>query len=229
MSDSRDINTHFHQELSNLEQKVLSMVDRAEQMIEMAVEAVTGGDIELAERVIELDNEIDHTYFQVHNDWTTLMARFQPLGPDLRKMTVLLQLNQTFERMGDQSVNISRVAIQNAGLPRVDRMCDQIQEMGDLVRPMIRTAIDAYVRLDLDEARLLPSMDEPVDRLNTNMYREMISVGSNPQLLAWATQMVLVARALERVGDQAVDFAEQTSYLITGDRPEFSAKDDVAD
>lgn len=228
MTEVRDTNVHFHQELETLEQAVLSEVDHAEQMVEMAVQAVVVGDVELAAEVVELDKEIDATYLQVHHDWTRLMARFQPLGSDLRKMTVLLQLNMTFERMGDQAVNIAKVTIRNEGLPKVDRICEQIQEMGDLVRPMIRTAIDAYVRQDLDEARLLPAMDEPVDRLNTNLYKEAIAVGANPQLLEWATQMLMVSRALERVGDQAVDFGEQTAYLVTGDRVEFEAADDAA-
>jgi phosphate transport system protein len=225
MTDPRDTNTHFHQELSALEQTVLGVVDRAEQMVEMAVRAVVNGDVNLANQVIELDKAIDATYLQVHHDWTRLMARFQPLGSDLRKMTVLLQLNITFERMGDQCVNIAKVAIRNAELPRVERICGQIQEMGDLVRPMIRTAIDAYVREDLEEAHLLPSMDEPVDRINTNLYKEAIAVAADPHLLEWATQMLMVSRALERVGDQAVDFGEQTAYLITGDRAEFESLD----
>jgi len=200
---------------------VLSMVDRAEQMVEMAVQSVTTGDQETATKVIHLDDEMDKTYFGVHRDWTNLMARQQPLGPDLRKMTVLLTLNSTFERMGDQCVNIAKIAQFNEGLPSVERINDQVREMKDLVRPMIRTAIEAYVRQDLDEARLLPAMDQPVDRLNANMYKETVAVASNPQLLEWAAKMLMVSRALERIGDQAVDFAEQTAYLLTGERAEF--------
>lgn len=221
MTNIRDTNTHFHQELEDLERKVLSMVDRAEQMVEMAVQAVTSDDTDLARQVIELDAAIDQTYMEVHQDWTTLMARHQPLGSDLRKMTILIQLNVTFERMGDQCVNIAKIAQLNQGLPRVQRICDQVREMGDLVRPMIRTAIESYVRGDVDEARLLPAMDQPVDRLNANMYKETVAVGANPQLLEWATKMLMVSRALERIGDQAVDFGEQTAYLITGERAEF--------
>lgn len=221
MTDTKDTQIHFHQELDDLEQKVLSMVDRAEQMVEMAVQAVTTDDVELADRVVELDDGIDETYLEVHRDWTTLMARHQPMGSDLRKMTILIQLNVTFERMGDQCVNIAKIARFNAGLPRVERICDQVREMGDLVRPMIRTAIEAYVRGDLDEARLLPAMDQPVDRLNANMYKETVAVGNNPPLLEWATKMLMVSRALERVGDQAVDFAAQAAYMITGERAEF--------
>jgi phosphate transport system protein len=78
------------------------------------------------------------------------------------------------------------------------------------------------VRQDLDEARLLPAMDQPVDRLNANMYQEVVAVAESPALLEWATKMLMASRALERVGDQAVDFAEQTVYLITGERAVFN-------
>ncbi len=216
-----DHNSQFHEELDKLEQRLLDIVDTAEGMVGRAVESVVTSNVDLANEVIEADNAIDEENFRIHQDWTTLMARYQPLGPDLRRMAVLLHLNITFERMGDQCVNIAKIARLNAGLPSSQRICDLITEMGDLVRPMIRTAIEAYIRKDLDEARLLPAMDHPVDRINANMYREAVEVAGDKEMLEWATKMILVSRALERVGDQSVDFAEQTAYLITGDRLAF--------
>lgn len=216
-----DHNSQFHEELDKLEQRLLDIIDTAEGMVRSAVESVVSGNLDLANEVIEADNAIDKENFQIHQDWTTLMARYQPLGPDLRRMAVLLHLNITFERMGDQCVNIAKITHLNAGLPSSQRICDLITEMGDLVRPMIRTAIEAFVRKDLDEARLLPAMDEPVDRINANMYREAVEVSGDKGMLEWATKMILVSRALERIGDQSVDFAEQTAYLITGDRLAF--------
>jgi phosphate transport system protein len=94
--------------------------------------------------------------------------------------------------------------------------------MGDLVRPMIRTGVEALVRRDLDEARLLPAMDEPIDRLNRNMYKEVVDCGSDPGMLEWATRMMIVSRAIERIGDQVVDIAEQTAFLLTGEMMEFN-------
>lgn len=216
-----DHNAQFHDELDHLEQRLLDIIDTAEGMVGQAVESVVTGNIDLANEVIEADHAIDEENFQIHQDWTTLMARFQPFGPDLRRMAVLLHLNITFERMGDQCVNIAKITRLNEGLPSSQRICDLITEMGDLVRPMIRTAIEAFVRKDLDEARLLPAMDEPVDRINANMYREAVEVSGDKGMLEWATKMILVSRALERIGDQSVDFAEQTAYLITGDRLAF--------
>ena len=221
MTARHDRQSHFHTELAELERRVLGMVNQAEKMIGMAVEAVTTDQIELAREVVDLHDEIHATHFEVHRAWTELVVRNQPLGSDMRTMTVLLQLNATFERMGAQCANIAKIALANHGLPRVESIVEKVIEMGDLVRPMVRSAIDSYIRRDLDEARLLPATDEPIDRLNATMYREVVAVGGHREMLEWATKMMMVSRALERIGDQAVDFGEQTAFLITGERAQF--------
>jgi phosphate transport system protein len=220
-----DMRIHFHQEMADLEQTLLNVADQAEQMVGMAVDAVTIPNMELAARVVALDNQIDRIYLDVHNRWMSLMALQQPMAGDLRMMSVLLHLNTTLERMGDQCVNIAKMAQVTYGLPRSERIVAQIREMGDLVRPMIRTGVEALVRRDLDEARLLPAMDEPVDRLNRNMYKEVVECGKDPAVLEWATRMMMVSRALERIGDQVVDIAEQTAFLLTGEMMEFNEVD----
>jgi len=217
-----DQRSHFHNELDDLTHRILETADRAERMVGMAVEAVCRPDLALAQAVIDEDLIIDRDYLETHDRWVNLMARQQPMGGDLRLMSVLLHLNTTLERMGDQCVNIAKMAQVTDGLPRADRIVEQIREMGDLVRPMIRVAMESFVRHDRDEARLLPAMDEPIDRINRNMYREVVSCGDEPELLEWATRMMMVSRALERVGDQAVDVGEQVVFLVTGDFQEFS-------
>jgi phosphate transport system protein len=152
------------------------------------------------------------------------MARQQPLGGDLRLMSSILHMNVTLERTGDQCVNIAKLAHLCAGLPTRARIIDEIREMGDLVRPMLRTATEAFMRRDADEARLLPAMDEPVDRINRLMYRDVVECGPDPLLLEWATHMMMAARAIERIGDQAVDVGEQVVFLVTGDYQEFSQR-----
>jgi len=150
------------------------------------------------------------------------MARQQPMGGDLRLMSALLHLNVTLERTGDQCVNIAKLARLSEGLPMRSQIIEQIREMADLVRPMIRTAAEAFVRRDADEARLLPAMDEPVDRINRLMYREVVECAPDGKLIEWATHMMMAARALERIGDQAVDIGEQVVFLVTGEFHEFS-------
>lgn len=218
MTDAR---SHFHQELDDLEKTLLRVADQAEQMVQMAVDAFTRGELALADEVMALDDGIDQTYLDVHNRWMHLMARQQPMGSDLRMMSVLLHMNTTLERMGDQCVNIAKMAHATEGLPRVEAIVDRLREMADLVRAMVRTGIESVVRRDADEARLLPAMDEPVDRLNRDMYQEVVKAGPDPKRLEWATKAMMVSRALERVGDQVVDIGEQLAFLLTGERVEF--------
>jgi phosphate transport system protein len=219
MVDSR---SHFHQELEELEGTLLDVADRCERMTAMAVDALTLADLDLAGKVEAEDAELDRMYLETHNRWLNLMARQQPMGADLRMMSALLHLNVTLERTGDQCVNIAKLARLCEGLPSRARIIEQIQEMGDLVRPMIRTAAEAFVRRDADEARLLPAMDEPIDRINRVMYREVVDCAPDTRLIEWATHMMMAARALERIGDQAVDIGEQVAFLVTGDFQEWS-------
>ena len=211
----------FHQEIVDLEQTLLGVADRAEQMVERAVVSFVEDRPAVAREVIEEDDEIDQTYLDVHHRWMNLMARQQPMGSDLRSMSVILHMNTTLERMGDQCVNIAKMTLASEGLPRVEAIAEELREMADLVRSMIRTGIEAVVRRDGDEARLLPAMDEPVDRLNRNMYEEVVRSGPDLQRLEWATKALMVSRAMERIGDQVVDIGEQLAFLLTGEMAEF--------
>lgn len=213
--------THFHRELADFEQSMLDIGDRVERMIGLAVRAITVPDLGLSETVILEDGVVARLYLQAHDRWVHLMARQQPVASDLRLLAALLQLNITLERCGDQCVNIAKMASLTDGLPRSERIVAMLTEMGDLVQPMIRTALESFIRRDADEARLLPAMDEPVDRLNRRMYREVVACGPEEKLLEWATRMLMASRALERIGDQAVDIAEQVVFLVTGAFHEF--------
>jgi phosphate transport system protein len=94
--------------------------------------------------------------------------------------------------------------------------------MGDIVRPMIRTAMEAFRTRDLDLCLRLPDMDDPVDRLNLGMYQEVAALADDPAQLDWGLRMLVLARNLERVGDNAVDVAEQVGFLLTGEFREFT-------
>lgn len=218
MSDQRP---DFHAALKSLEETTLSMADKVEGMVAMAIRSLVNSDKTLVSQVIADDDEVDEIYMEIRSRWMNIMARQQPMGRDLRMMAAILEMNNTLERMGDQSVNIARIAGLTAGLPREETILAKLQEMGDLLKPMIRTAIDAFGRRDADECLLLPAMDVPVDVLNRSMWKHVVVCGHDPKLLEWATRMILVSRALERVGDQAVDIGEQVAFLMTGDHQEF--------
>lgn len=212
---------HFHQELENLELDVLSMGELAEHAVVDAMEALLDQDEVKAESVIASDDKIDETYLSIERRWLELLALQTPVATDLRLLSVILHTNLHLERVGDIAVNIAKIARATRLLPVHEMILMHLREMADVVRPMLRTALDAFARRDLQLALRLPEMDDPVDRLNRGMYREVAACGGDQQLLEWAAHMMVVSRQLERLGDHAVDIAEQVAFLLTGEFQEF--------
>ena len=211
----------FHSELNQLEVLLLDMSELAERQINDAVEALLQGDAELAHQVVLQDLEIDRLYVEVERRWHEVMARQTPVASDLRLMSLVLQAGHSLERMGDQASNIAKIVEATSTLPANRTILLHIREMRSIVVPMVETAMEALVKRDLNLALRLPELDDPADWLNRNMWKEVAGCASNPEMLEWAIHMMLVSRALERVGDRAVDIGEQVAFLLTGEQHEF--------
>ena len=213
----------FHQELTALEHELLAEGEEAASAVELAVQALAHRDEELAHRVVAQDDVIDRRYLDIEARILEVLALQTPVASDLRLVSAILHINLHLERIGDQAVNVAKAALFTSDLNHEDSIVLHVQEMGDLVTRMVRVAMDAFARRDLDQALRLPVMDDPVDQLNRNMYRRVLSIGvENPSALEWGIRMNVVARQLERVGDNAVDIAEQVSFLLTGEFREFT-------
>jgi phosphate transport system protein len=213
---------HFHEELQGLELSLLGLGELTEQAVSKAVDLLETRDSEQAAALIAGDDVIDERYVDVENRWLELLALQTPVAGDLRLISSILHINLHLERIGDMAVNIAKLIVATRDLPTNKTIVSHLLEMGDVVRHMVRTAMESFARRDLDLALSLPSMDEPVDRLNRGMYREVAACAGDPELLDWAVRMMVVSRQLERVGDQAVDIAEQVAFLLTGEFREFS-------
>jgi phosphate transport system protein len=213
---------HFHEELEAIELDVLALGEMAERALGQAVDILGSRDQGAAERVIAGDDPIDDRYLDIERRWLELLALQTPVAGDLRLISAIMHINLHLERIGDMAVNIAKIAMATQELPANQTILSHLREMADVVRPMIRTALDAFVRRDLGRAQALPDMDDPVDRLNRNMYREVAACAGNPDMLEWAIRMMVVSRQLERAGDHAVDIAEQVAFLLTGEFQEFS-------
>jgi phosphate transport system protein len=213
---------HFHEELEALELNVLSLGELSERALSRAVDLLHTRDETEAASIVAGDDEIDQYYVDIEQRWLELLALQTPVAGDLRLLSVILHMNFHLERIGDMAVNIAKIAMATKDLPTQATIVTHLREMGDVVRPMIRTALDAFARRQLALARRLPSMDDPVDRLNREMYREVAACAGDQDLLEWAVRMMVVSRQLERVGDHAVDIGEQVAFLLTGEFEEFS-------
>jgi len=213
---------HFHEELEQLELDILGMGELSERAVGRAVGALIEHDDAEAEGVIAGDDEIDEKYMSVETRTLHVMALQTPVAGDLRLISVILHANIHLERIGDMAVNIAKVYRSIRDLPSSHMILGHIQEMSDVVRPMIRTAMEAFRKRDLNLCLRLPEMDDPVDRLNLGMYKEVAALAEDPDLLNWGLRMIFVARQLERVGDHSVDIGEQVGFLLTGEFREFT-------
>jgi phosphate transport system protein len=213
---------HFHEELEKRELRLLALGELASNAVQKAVEAVLEHDDDAAEAVVAGDDEIDAIYLELDHEMLALLALQAPVAADLRLISVIMHSSLHLERIGDQAVNVAKVYQVSSNLPRNATIVQQIGEMGDIVVDMVRVAMDALRRRDLELCTRLPKMDDPVDRLNRNMHFEVAKLADDPKALDWGMHMNLAARALERVGDNAVDIGEQVSFLVSGEFREFT-------
>ncbi|HKN80768.1 MAG TPA: phosphate signaling complex protein PhoU [Actinomycetota bacterium] len=213
---------HFHEELEKMELRLLTLGELAGNAVQKAVEAVLEHDDEGAERVIAGDDEIDEIYLELDSRLLSLLALQAPVAADLRLVSVIMHSSLHLERIGDQAVNVAKMYQVTRDLASNPTIVQQIGEMGHIVVEMVRVGMDALKRRDLELCMRLPKMDDPVDRLNRNMHFEVAKLADDPKALEWGMHMNLAARALERVGDNAVDIGEQVSFLVSGEFREFT-------
>ncbi len=213
---------HFHEELEAIELEILGMGELAERAVARSVDALVRGDVDEADDVISHDDDLDERYMDIEARALSLLALQTPVATDLRMISAIIHINLHLERIGDMAVNIAKIYRSVADLPWNSTILQQIREMDDIVRPMIRVALEAFSHRDLELCMRLPEMDDPVDRLNLGMYEEVAALAADPAALDWGLRMNMVARQLEREGDHAVDIGEQVGFLLTGEFREFT-------
>lgn len=214
---------HFQDELQRLEEQALGALDLVLSSLDRTIEAMEHQDIELAALVIADDDRIDGRYLEVHQGILSLMALQAPVAGDLRTVAALLHVIMRAERMGDQCVNIAKMLpIVGHDPPTDDVIAGNIREMGQLARSEVTQAKHAFSLRDLGAAEDLVRQDEQVNRLNRECFHRAVEIGGDADVREWAMSMLLVARALERIGDNAVDIGEQVAFMVTGLFREFS-------
>ena len=218
-----EIRTAFVRQLDELESQALEGFDEVGVQLERALSAVSRCDATLAARVVASDRRLDRRYLDIHHGAIALLASQAPVAGDLRLVAALLHIVWCLERMGDQCVNIAKlVPLSGYEPPRDERMLAAIERMGRLVGRQIVQARETFVSRDVELAEDLALQDSAVDQLNRQVFRRAVDIGDDVELREWAMFMVLIARALERIGDNTVDVAEQTVFLVTGELRELT-------
>jgi phosphate transport system protein len=213
---------HYQEDLENLEKRALEGLDMVVAALDRTIEAAEHADVELAGLVIADDDRIDGRYLEIHQELVTMLATQSPVATDLRLISALLHVMHGIERMGDQCVNIAKLIPLSGHEPPADEeMLKRILTMGKQCRTLTNQAKRAFETRDVEMARDLVRQDDVVDNLNRECFRIALKIGDDADRREWAMTMLLAARSLERVGDNAVDIGEQVAYVVTGLFQEF--------
>jgi phosphate transport system protein len=214
---------HFQAQLRELEENALGGLDLIVEQLDRVLESLYHQDVELAQMVIADDDRVDGRYLEVHQGILSLLALQAPVAGDLRLVAALLHMIKHIERMGDQCVNIAKLIPLSGHEPPVHReMLDALARMGAFARSEVIQSKAAFAARDVGLAEDLVRQDREINRLNRDIFRLAIEIGDDPDTREWAMHMTLVARALERIGDNAVDIGEQVAFVVTGLFREFS-------
>jgi phosphate transport system protein len=212
----------FQHSLNSLEADLQELGDVVLRAVRGAMNALETQDVELCDEVIAFDDEIDSRYHRIERFIGVILAQQAPVATDLRLVLAVLHSSIHLERIGDQSVTVAKLTKLSASLERSSDLVDGLREMGERAAEMVRLSLDAFAARDVPAARDLVELDELIDRANRHVVDKVLSMSATPGMQEWGMRMIVVARCIERIGDNAVDIGEQTEYLVTGEFHEFS-------
>ncbi len=206
---------HFQDELEQLKTRLLEMGGLAEENVRLAVKGLVERDHETIDRVTVGDEPLNRLHIEIDNRCFTLLALYQPMAADLRAIVSAVKINTDLERVGDLAVNIAEAARRYASHAPVKKFID-IPRMATIAQSMLRDALDAFVRRDLELAQKVLNEDDKLDALKTQIFRELLTyMLQDPATIEPALDLILVSRHLERIGDHATNVAEDVIFIVS--------------
>lgn len=216
----------FREDLRRLEEQTMAGLDLIVSQLDRALESINYQDVELAGMVVADDDRVDGRYVEVHHGVLSLLGTYAPTPDDLRLAAALLHIIRCVERMGDQCVNMAKlVPLTGYEAPKDMTILELMERMGQRARQQVLQTKEAFRTRHVSLAKDLARQDADVNRLNREIFQRAVDVGDEPEVREWAMFMTLMARCLERIGDNAVDVAEQTVFVVTGLFREFHRGD----
>ncbi|MEA2553454.1 MAG: phosphate transport system protein [Fimbriimonadaceae bacterium] len=208
--------TQFEEQLEHLRNMLLSMGSMADRAVADAMRALTDSDVQIAEYVIDRDDEIDEMDLAIESESMRLLALQQPIARDLRLVGTALKIITDLERIGDHAVDIAKVARKLARAGGTKDLAD-LPRMAATVRDMLKTALDAFIRHDLALVEVVVARDDEVDDLFHTVRDDLhAAMQQDPNLVVQASYLLFVAHYLERMADHAVNIAERVYFVETG-------------
>ena len=216
------IREHFEKDMDRLKKKVLMMGSLVEESISFAVKALLTRNNELADRVIAMDDQIDGLQREIEDEAIRMIAMQQPMAVDLRFIISAIKIIPELERMADHAVDIAKTVKRIEEAEFVKPLID-IPKMADMVKSMVKKAIESYIEIDEVKAGTLESDDDIVDAYHKQIFRELFALMvENPRTISQANYLIFISSYLERIADRATNVGEITIYLKTGRYPKLN-------
>jgi phosphate transport system protein len=206
----------FQEQIRELLEDLLEMGQMVANSIDSSIQALAKQDQELAQWVIDYDDEINSYQYDIDEKCLVLIATQQPMAGDLRAILSVSNIAAELERIGDYSEGIARLAIKLAGRPLLKPLID-IPRMAEEGRHMLMGSLEAFARQDVESARKIGEADDVVDALYDQVYRELlVYMMEDPRTITEATYLLWVAHNLERIADRTTNIAERVIFLDSG-------------
>lgn len=215
---SDHISKKFDAELEGVRSRVLQMGGLVEQQINRAMEALASGDMALADQVILDDHRVNAMEVGIDDDCTHIIAKRQPTAGDLRMVMAVVKTITDLERIGDEAQKIARMAKlvherEHAASPRFS----EVYYASSVALDMLKTALDAFARLDVSAAAKVVKQDQIVDEQFRGIMRLLVTfMMEDPRTISACIDILFIAKAIERIGDHAKNMSEYVVYLVKG-------------
>ncbi len=212
----------FEEQLTQLNAQLIDMGSLIEYAIENSIRAMIERDDELARKIVAFDTEVDKKERDIEQMCIKLLLQQQPVARDLRLISAALKMITDMERIGDQAADISEIVPYVGGKPYIKQL-EHIPLMGKKTIKMVKDAVDAFVRRDLELANRVIEADDEVDKLFMTVKSELIELISHDASNgAQALDLLMIAKYLERIGDHATNLAEWVEYSVTGNHRRYA-------
>ena len=208
----------FDQELEAVRARVLQMGGLVEEQIISAVEALSTGNVELANTVMANDHRVNALEVGLDEECSMIIARRQPTASDLRMLLTVIKTITDLERIGDEATKVARMAKLVYEADRiVSPRFTEIKHMTTIVLDMLRKALDGFARLEVSNATQIVRLDEAVDEEYRMVLRHLITyMMEDPRTISMFIEIIFAAKAIERMGDHAKNMSEYVVYMVKG-------------
>ncbi|HTY56452.1 MAG TPA: phosphate signaling complex protein PhoU [Candidatus Binataceae bacterium] len=209
-------NRQYEEELRALRTRLLKMGGMVERQITDAVESMVSRNSDEAREVIALDAEVNRMDIDIEAMCVRLLALRQPAAGDLRFITTGLKIDYDLERIGDLAVNICERTLELNEEPIFGRYVD-IPRIAAIVESMVKDSLDAFLAGDCELAQRVMERDDEVDKLNREIFRELLSyMAEDPHAINRGARILFISKNLERIADHAKNVAEMVVFMVKG-------------